>query len=160
MLVRRKTRPTRVTRGSFLAACLINSLLFSKTFIERNFNTQIGSLSYPCRSWRKKTGPGEASFTAIAAIRKSGESNVSPMIAADMSNTLLTAWSTMVSGGRATGIVVILPKSRICDVEKKASPSDGTICRPKGSSDRRLTETHRSGRVITIGQNEDILYVQ
>src|SRR5262249_33136471 len=47
-VVRRKMRPTRVTRGSCLTTCL-NSHPSSRVVMERNLNTRMVLLLYPCR---------------------------------------------------------------------------------------------------------------
>src|SRR6266481_6461414 len=85
IFVRLRIRPTRVTRGSFLTAC-VKWQPSSIVVIDRNLRTLMTSLLYPCRVWRKNTGPRESSLTASETASKSGENASRARPATDMSN--------------------------------------------------------------------------
>src|SRR5262249_21504524 len=98
IFVRLRIRPTRVTRGSFLTACL-KWHPSSIVVIDRNLRTLMTSLLYPCRVWRKNTGPRESSLTANETASKSGENTSRASPAMHMSNARFANRSNADSGG-------------------------------------------------------------
>ena len=83
--VRRMKAPTRVTRGSFLILKTGPEASFcarrdsrrasASTCMLRNLSILKGRPFLPTRVWRKKTGPGESSLTAMAVTMNAGESS-------------------------------------------------------------------------------------
>ena len=77
MLVVRRNRPTRVTRGSWSRAW---GRRVGRTAIHRaEFEDVMGSLLKPNRCWRKITGPGLSSLTASATSAITGAASSSTM---------------------------------------------------------------------------------
>src|SRR3972149_99288 len=86
--VRRRHRPTGVTRGSFeilntgpstsLRSSSMDWSCSALTTIVRNFNIRKRRRLRPKRSWAKKIGPGLVIFTATAAATREGSEGCPP----------------------------------------------------------------------------------
>src|SRR5262249_23235733 len=135
IFVRLRIRPTRVTRGSFLTACL-KWHPSSIVVIDRNLTTLMTSLLYPCRVWRKNTGPRESSLTANETASKSGENTSSANPAMHMSNARFANRSNADSGGGRTTNGTNPPTVAALDDAQRSLAPIGMIWTVTGSSDK------------------------
>lgn len=85
--LRRRSRPTRVTRGSFRVTTrrAVGSIV--SLYIERNFSTLMMRSLYPCRFCLKRIGPPVSSQIAIAATSITGQTNNRDRVANTISKT-------------------------------------------------------------------------
>ena len=82
-----RNRPTLVTRGSFATDHRTSESLLTSSV--RNFSSSKSRPRWPTRFWRKKTGPGLASFTAAAEAANTGDVHRRIMLATTMSKSRL-----------------------------------------------------------------------
>ena len=135
-MVRRRSLPTRVTRGSsgilkagsssFERSTSSPSRSSASATMVRNFSIVKGTPSLPARCWRKKTGRPESIRIASAIASSSGESRTSSRPETKMSIARFIAW--VERGGS----------------EKRKSST--------GSSARRLSSIPGPEQAVVLGQ--------
>ncbi len=141
MLIRRRIRPTRVTRGSSLSLKTGSSsssmeirpasFASASTLIVRSLYIRNGRPCRPARIWEKRTGPELSSLIAIATTIANGAKTSNPAMATPMSKR------RRISSVEREGSQVLY--SRIGRSASWATRSDGSALPRRGETTLILT---------------------